>query len=139
MTTIVREEAPTTDLRRMSATDLAEVIRSRQTSRQEVIESHLRRAIEADPSFVPARLSLVRLLMRAERWAEAVAEAEKAVAVDPTVADAYYQLGRGYARVKRPEEARTAMATFERLRATQKERDETELREVVRRLADVRF
>lgn len=36
----------TTDLWRMSATDLADAIRSRQTSSQEVIEAHLRR-IEA--------------------------------------------------------------------------------------------
>jgi hypothetical protein len=43
----------TTDLWRMSATDLAEAIRSRQASSQEVIESHLRR-IEAVNSSVNA-------------------------------------------------------------------------------------
>jgi amidase len=40
----------TTDLWRMSATDLAETIRSRQASSQEVIEAHLRRIEAANPS-----------------------------------------------------------------------------------------
>jgi amidase len=42
--------APTTDLWRMSATELAEAIRSRQTSSHEVIESHLRRIEAVNPS-----------------------------------------------------------------------------------------
>ena len=40
----------TTDLGRISATDLAAAIRPRQTSRQEVIESHLRRIEAVNPS-----------------------------------------------------------------------------------------
>ena len=40
----------TTDLWRMSATDLAEAIRSRQISSQEVIEAHLRRIEAVNPS-----------------------------------------------------------------------------------------
>src|SRR5829696_2407036 len=40
----------TTDLWRMSATDLAEAIRSRQASSQEVIEAHLRRIEAVNPS-----------------------------------------------------------------------------------------
>jgi amidase len=40
----------TTDLWRMSATDLAEAIRSRQMSSQEVIEAHLRRIEAVNPS-----------------------------------------------------------------------------------------
>jgi amidase len=42
--------AATTDLWRMSALELAEAIRSRQTSSQEVIESHLRRIEAVNPS-----------------------------------------------------------------------------------------
>jgi amidase len=45
--------AATTDLWRLSATELADAIRSRQTSSQEVIESHLRR-IEAVNPFINA-------------------------------------------------------------------------------------
>ena len=69
--------------------------------------------------------------MRAERWAEAVAELEKVTRLDPNVAEAYYQLGRAYVRLKRTADAQAALATFKRLSETQKEREETELREVV--------
>lgn len=103
------------------------------------VESHLRRAAELDPTFAPARLSLARLYIRAERWADAVAELEKVTAIDPDSAEAYYQLGRAYTRLKRAPEAQTAVATFKRLSETQKKQDETELREIVRRLGNVRF
>lgn len=103
------------------------------------IEASLKRAVEMDPSFVPARLSFARVLMRAERWPEAAAELERAVALDPNVAEAYYQLGRVYNRLKRADEAKAAIATFERLSATRKEREQSDIQEVVRRLADVRF
>ncbi len=103
------------------------------------IETSLRRAIEMDPNFVAARLSLARVFMRTSRWSEAVTELEKAVALDPTVAEAYYQLGRAYGRLKRAEDAKSAIATFERLSANRKERERSDLQEIVRRLSDVRF
>ena len=103
------------------------------------IETHLKRVVAADPTFVPAHLALARLLIRSERWTEAVSELEKAVSVDPEVAEAYYHLGRVYSRLKRADDARAAVATFERLSASQKEQEHTELQQVVRRLADVRF
>ena len=103
------------------------------------VESHLKRAAALDPTFAPARLSLARLFMRTERWAEAVAELEKVTALDPEAAEAYYQLGRAYTRLKRSAEAQAAVATFKRLSETQKKQDERELREIVRRLGNVRF
>jgi hypothetical protein len=42
-------------------------------------------------------------------------------------------------RLKRTAEAQTTMATFKRLSETQKEQESKELREVVKRLAEVRF
>jgi amidase len=74
MTTIVREEAPTTDLWRMSATDLAETIRSRQASSQEVIEAHLRRIEEVNPS-----VNAVTVIL-GEQAVEAAKTADRAVA-----------------------------------------------------------
>src|SRR5215207_10065420 len=74
MTTIVREEAPTTDLWRMSATYLAEVIRSRQVSSQEVIEAHLWR-IEA----VNGSINAVVIVM-AEEALKAANTADRTVA-----------------------------------------------------------
>lgn len=103
------------------------------------IETHLRRAAELDPTFTPARLSLGKLFMRSQRWTQAAAELEQVIKLDPTVAEAYYQLGRAYGRLKRTADAQAAMATFKRLSDTQKERDEKELREVVKRLSEVRF
>jgi amidase len=42
----------TSDLWRMSATDLAEAIRSRQVSSREVIEAHLRRIEAVNPGLI---------------------------------------------------------------------------------------
>jgi cytochrome c-type biogenesis protein CcmH/NrfG len=77
--------------------------------------------------------------MRTGRWQEAAAELEQVIKLDPSLAEAYYQLGRTYMRLKRMTEAQTALATFKTLNETQKERESRELREVVKRLANVRF
>ena len=103
------------------------------------IEMHLRQAVTMDPAFTPARLSLGKLFMRAQRWSEAVVELEQVVKLDPEVSEAYYQLGLAYGRLKRTADAQSAMATFKRLSDAQKKREDTELREVVKRLSNVRF
>jgi amidase len=54
----------TTDLWRMSATDMAEAIRSRQTSSQEVIEAHLRRIEAVNPSVNSCRVRLSPLMVK---------------------------------------------------------------------------
>jgi amidase len=64
----------TTDLWRMSATDLAAAIRSRQTSSQEVIESHLRRIEAVNPS-----INAVTVVL-GERAVEAAKAADRVVA-----------------------------------------------------------
>ncbi|MFL6335878.1 MAG: tetratricopeptide repeat protein [Pyrinomonadaceae bacterium] len=103
------------------------------------VESHLKRAAELDPTFSAPRLSLAKLYIRGERWTDAVAELEKVTALEPDSADAYYQLSRAYARLKRTAEAQAAVETFKRLNEGKKKQDEDELREVVRRLGSVRF
>jgi tetratricopeptide (TPR) repeat protein len=103
------------------------------------VETHLRQSAEMDPTFTPARLSLGKLYMRSQRWAQAVSEFEQVIKLDPGVAEAYYQLGLAYGRLKRTADAQSAMATFKRLTDTQKQREDTELREVVKRLSTVRF
>ena len=118
---------------------LAEALLQQPDADASRVESHLKRAAELDPTFVPPRLSLAKLYMRAERWAEAVAVLEKVTALDPESAEAYYQLGRAYARLKRTAEAQAAVETFKRLSETRKKQDESELREIVRRLGNVRF
>ena len=104
-----------------------------------MIETHLRQSVEMDPTFTPARLSLGKLFMRAQRWADAVGELEQVVKLDPNVPEAYYQLGLAYGRLKRTSDAQTAMATFKRLSDAEKKREDEELRQVVKRLSNVRF
>src|SRR5690349_17560588 len=103
------------------------------------IETHLQQAVEMDPTFTPARLSLGKLFMRAQRWADAVSELEQVVKLDPSVPEAYYQLGLAYGRLKRTADAQSAMATFKRLSDAQKKHEDEELRAVVKRLSNVRF
>jgi len=104
-----------------------------------MIERHLRQAIEMDPTFASARLALGKLFMRSQRWADAVSELEQTIKLDPGVYEAYYQLGLAYGRLKRTKDAEAAMATFKRLSDAQKKHDDDELREVVKRLSNVRF
>lgn len=104
-----------------------------------IIEKHLRQSVEMDPAFIPARLSLGKLFMRAQHWADAVSEFEQVVKLDPNVPEAYYQLGLAYGRLRQTAEAQTAMATFKRLSDAEKKKDDEELREVVKRLSNVRF
>jgi len=111
----------------------------KQNADARVVETHLRQAVTMDPTFTPARLSLGKLFMRAQRWSDALVELEQVVKLDPSVPEAYYQLGLAYGRLKRTADAQTAMATFKRLSDAEKKRDDEELREVVKRLSNVRF
>jgi tetratricopeptide (TPR) repeat protein len=103
------------------------------------VESHLVRAVRSDETFAPARLALAKVHLRDNRLTEAVAELERVVRLAPDLAEAHYQLGRVYGRLKRTTEAQTALANFKRLNEAQKEQAQNERREIVRRLADVRF
>lgn len=102
-------------------------------------EAHLTSAIALDPSFTPARLALGKLYLRTERFAEAASQLERVIAADPNLTEAHYQLGRAYTRLKRAADAQTELATFKRMSDAQKEQSEKERREIVRRLANVRF
>jgi Flp pilus assembly protein TadD len=92
-----------------------------------------------DPTFTPSRLALGKLFMRSQRWADAVSELDQVVRLDPSVAEAYYQLGLAYGRLKRTSEAQSAMITFKNLSDAEKKREDDDLRAVVRRLGNVRF
>ena len=103
------------------------------------VSRHLARAVELDPGFAPAHLALAKLYARTERFAEAAAEFERVVQLDPSSAEAHYQLGRVYVRLKRADDARRAMDAFKQLSEAKKERRETDRRDLLRRLANVRF
>ncbi len=118
---------------------IADTMLKQTNADSKVIETHLRRSAEMDPTFMPARLSLGKLFMRSQRWAEAVSEFEQVIKLDPGVTEAYYQLGLAYGQLKRTAEAQSAMASFKRLSDTQKKQEDEELRQVVKRLSNVRF
>jgi Tfp pilus assembly protein PilF len=103
------------------------------------VEKYLARAVELDPDFASARLALGRLYVRREQWDEAAKQLEQAVRLAPQLADARYQLGRVYVRLKRQEEAKRELDAFQELSRTQKEKRESDRRELIRRLADVKF
>ncbi|HEX8189638.1 MAG TPA: tetratricopeptide repeat protein, partial [Pyrinomonadaceae bacterium] len=103
------------------------------------VSRHLARAVELDPGFAPAHLALAKLYARAERFAEAAAEFERVTRLDPDSAEAHYQLGRVYVRLKRADDARRAMDAFKQLSEAKKEQREADRRDLLRRLANVRF
>ena len=103
------------------------------------IEAELKKSIALDAAYLPSHLSLGKLYVRMQRWTEAAAELNEVVRAEPETAEAYYQLGRVYARLKQKKEADTALAKFKELSESQKSKSESELRDVVKRLADVKF
>jgi protein O-GlcNAc transferase len=102
-------------------------------------ERYLTRAIELDPSLAAARLALAKIYERAERWGDAATHLERAVKLAPDLNEAHYHLGRVYQRLGRGDDARREMALFKEQSETEKQRREAERRDLVRRLADVRF
>lgn len=103
------------------------------------IETALKRAAELDANLTSAHLTLGRLYVRQARWAEAAVLLERAAKLEPERAETFYQLGRVYARLKRADESKATLERFKQLSDSQKEQKETGRRELVRRLANVRF
>lgn len=103
------------------------------------VEAELKKSIALVPDFTPAYLTLGNFYVRVQRWPEALGALGEVVRRSPETAEAYYQLGRVYARLKQKKEAEAALAKFKELNESQKTKADQDLREVVRRLADVRF
>lgn len=103
------------------------------------VEKYLARAVELEPDFASAHMALAKLYVRGERWAEAAAAFERVTRLDPDSSEAHYQLGRVYVRLKRTTEAQRELDRFKQLSEAQKEKRETDRRDLLRRLANVRF
>jgi tetratricopeptide (TPR) repeat protein len=103
------------------------------------VERYLARAVELEPDFASAHMALAKLYVRGERWAEAAAGFERVTRLDPESSEAHYQLGRVYVRLKRSAEAQRELDRFKQLSEAQKEKRETDRRDLLRRLANVRF
>lgn len=100
-------------------------------------EKYLKRATELDPNLAAAYLSWGRLYVRANRYSEAAPLLERAVSLQPELLEAHYQLSRVLVKLKRIDEANRELEIFKQLSEKQKARNES--REIVRRLANVRF
>jgi superkiller protein 3 len=134
------ERALSIDERLFAAHYLAAEALLKQTPSDEAsAERHLSAAVALDSSFAPARVALAKILLRRERLEEAVAQLKSAVALDPNFAEAHYHLGRALTRLKRMPEAQASLETFKRLSEARREQSRTEPREIMRRLANVRF
>ena len=96
-----------------------------------------RRATELDPNLAAAYLTWGKLYVRANRYSEAAPLLERAVSIQPELLEAHYQLSRVLVKLKRTDEANRELEIFKQLTAKQKARNEG--REIVRRLANVRF
>jgi Tfp pilus assembly protein PilF len=100
-------------------------------------EKYLKRATELDPNLAAAYLTWGRLYVRSNRYTEAAPLLERAVSLQPELVEAHYQLSRVLVKLKRTDEANRELAIFKQLSEKQKEQNES--REIVRRLANVRF
>jgi Flp pilus assembly protein TadD len=100
-------------------------------------EKYLRRATELDPTLAAAFLSWGRLYVRTNRYSEAAPLLERAVSLQPELPEAHYQLSRVLVKLKRPDEANRELEIFKQL--SEKQKAQNESREIVRRLANVKF
>jgi tetratricopeptide (TPR) repeat protein len=108
----------------------AELLSRRPESLSEA-ESTARRALDADPSILDARIVLARVLSRSGREEEALAELEGARGEHSDSPELFYQLAQAYQRAGRASEAQESARRFQELEAKEKTDREREARVAV--------
>ena len=108
-------------------------------SNQAEIQKHLERSISLDEKFAQAHFALGKVYARDEKWQFANTAFEKATRFAPELSEAFYQLGRTLARLKRVDESKAAFDQYKKLNESQSVKSETDRQALVRRLANVRF
>jgi tetratricopeptide (TPR) repeat protein len=79
------------------------------------VEALLRQAVTLDPRLVKAFLELGILLSEERRYTEAIPELQRAIALEPGLAQAHYRLAQAYQRTGRQDLAAKEMEIFEKL------------------------
>ena len=100
-------------------------------------EVYLKRAIQLDPNLAGAYLASAKIYVRTNRYDEAAPLLQRAVTLEPESLEAHYQLSRVLVKLKRTDEANRELEIFKQL--SEKQKAQNEPREIVRRLANVRF
>lgn len=98
----------------------------------------LQRALTADPTLNDAHYYLATGLEAEEQNEAAIGEFAKAIAADPDsdrAMSANYKLGQLYRKLHRTDEAKSALARYQELKANEKTRDEKHMAEIVRNRA----
>jgi tetratricopeptide (TPR) repeat protein len=81
------------------------------------IDSLLRRAIAADPKLPEANLQLGNLNADQGKFADAIPEYQRALELNPDLADARYRLGQAYVRSGQKDKAQEQFQVYQQLRA----------------------
>jgi tetratricopeptide (TPR) repeat protein len=96
----------------------------------------LRQALREDPSLVDAHYYLGNGLADLDRNEEASHEYELAIAPDPAndrAISSYYRLSQAYRKLRRMEDARSALANYQRLRAQAQDRHDIRSAQIFRK------
>jgi tetratricopeptide (TPR) repeat protein len=81
----------------------------------EQVEALLRKSVALDPKFPDAYLQLGNLYASQQKHLEAIEQYQRAIELNPDLAEAYYRLGQALARTGRNEQAEQALKVYERL------------------------
>ncbi len=81
------------------------------------IESLLKKSVELDSKLAEAHLQLGNLYSDQGRYADAVPEYERALAINSDLADAHYRLGQAYVHSGQKDRAQEQLQVYQRLRA----------------------
>ena len=87
----------------------------------DLAEGWLQRALKIDRRNVVVLYDYARISFKRREYVEAAKRLEDLIAVSPAYTQAYYQLFLSYTRLKQPEKAQTALATFKRLDALERQ------------------
>lgn len=118
---------------------IADVMLKQTESDNAAIEKYLTLAVKSEPQFAPAQLSLGKLYLRQSRLNDAATQFENVLKLDQNIAEAYYQLGLTYRRLKRNDESRALLDKFKQLTETQKEQALRDRKDLMAKLSNVLF